>query len=223
MTLSLNSESNNEYLPPESTNGTNMPRDAFGQPREVDNPSISRDTLVSIPSTPRKRRLLPLTLSIFYTLLMLFFWVVTAILCLRPIKGSGWYDSYSFFEPCYFQDGVSRWGFLCKERIGDIGLEVTVNDRWRRMARMIGSILSVAAVPISSAICSRGAVVYLQNRKERSFALHKAIVIADKGWSDPNLLCSVFLSRKNHKEINQYLLLSTCICALGSFPILVPS
>lgn len=218
MTLLLNAEFNDDCLPEEPTEGTEGPHDAFCQTKEVDNPPISRDTLVSIPSTPRiRRQLLPLSLSIFYTTLMLFFWVITAILCIKPIKGSGWYDSYSFFGPYYFQDSELGTGFGCDPDMYFIDLQVTTNDRWRRMVRMVSSILSILAIHISSAICSRGAVVYLQNRKQQSLSLHKAITLADAGWSSPSVLASILLSRKKHRDINRYLLLCMFICALGSF------
>lgn len=201
-----NAEPNNEYLLQESTN------DAFG-PQKKD--PITQDALVSIPSSPRKRRLLSLGLSICYTVLMLIFWVITAILCKKPIKGSGWYDSYSHFGPCYFQDSGAGLGLACKKSMEFVGVELAVNDRWRRTTRVMSAILSVTAIPISTAICSRGAVVYLQNQNQRRFALQKAVILADRGWTDPNILGSFLLNRKKLGEMNIFLLVSVCICALG--------
>ncbi|KAK2599100.1 hypothetical protein QQS21_005441 [Conoideocrella luteorostrata] len=60
-----------------------------------------------------------------------------------------------------------------------------------RAARVMQSVTSVLTIPLTSAVCTRAAVIYMQRRNEMAGngpSLRQTMVLADKGWSDPVIL-----------------------------------
>lgn len=202
----------------------NVRADIIDQQGEAEKLLVTCDTPVSIPPIPRKKRPLSLLGCFLYAFILIFCWSITAILCVRPMKGSGWHDSYASVGPCTYSEGGMGYGFDCDnwKNIMTQG-QLTTNDRWRRTVRVLGTIMSVAAIPVSSALCARGAVAYIQNRYPEEFPFSKVMALADRGWINPTTMGHALFARDRRKYLSWYLIISLCICALGRYRILYPS
>lgn len=194
-------------------------RDELGDHQaEAEKLLVTSDTPVSIPQIPRKRRPLSLLCCFLYAFILIFCWSITAILCVRPIKGSGWHDTYTYIGPCTYSEGGMAQGFSCDgwENILTRS-QLAANDRWRRTVRVLGTVMSVAAIPVSSALCARGAVAYIQNRYPDDFPFSKVIPLADRGWLNPTIMGGALFARDRRKYLSWYLIVSLCICGFGMY------
>ncbi|KAF9893307.1 hypothetical protein FE257_011737 [Aspergillus nanangensis] len=209
--------SSRRHEPPEINRDYHeISQDASEDALRLEKAFLTRDAVEIIPPSGRARRWAPLFITFVYLFLMLFFWVVTATLCFQPIKGDKWYTSYSEIGPCHVDDSGSGFGFTCIDLQKTMLREaLTANDRWRRTARILGSLMSVLAIPVSSAICARGAVAYVQNQK-RTFAFSKAMALADRGWWDPTIAGKMLMPSGRRRYTSHYLLFAACICAFGA-------
>ena len=111
---------------------------------------------------------------VFYATLVLFSWVVICTLSYRPITTG----SYSWVE------GSKDSQFVVTEQVQ---AKYRQNENWYKAAQVIQSIASVLTIPLTSTICSRAAVVYLQRRSGNQSVkstLRQLMVLADKGWTD---------------------------------------
>ena len=82
---------------------------------------------------------LKLWLVLLYTIVTSFSWIVTCILCYRPIRLATYRDQGTFTKKQY-ED----------------------NDWWTRIARVTNSIVSLITIPVSSTVCAKAAVAYCQ-------------------------------------------------------------
>lgn len=198
-----------------------VPDGLVNQQEEAEKLLVTSDTLVSIPPIPRKKRPLSLLACFLYAFIMIFCWSITAFLCIRPMKGSGWHDSYTYVGPCTYSEGGMSHGFDCDSNENIMTMsQLATNDRWRRTVRVLGTIMSVAAIPVSSALCARGAVAYLQNRYPEDFPFSKVIPLADRGWMSPIIMSRALFGRDGRKYLSWYLIIALCICALGKCKVL---
>lgn len=59
------------------------------------------------------------------------------------------------------------------------------NERWFQAARVVQAIVAVLTLPMTTAVCSKAAVLIAQGpSKGRSMSLRKTVILANKGWSD---------------------------------------
>ncbi|KAK7031730.1 hypothetical protein R3P38DRAFT_2522568 [Favolaschia claudopus] len=114
--------------------------------------------------------------TLFYIALAAYAWVVTCILSRKPI-------------------GVNYYGVrFLDNRYGDVGAQafhaLFVNsEKHFRAARILQSIVSVLTVPLTSAACTRAAVVFLQSeRRSGRLTMRQAIALADGAWTDIPLI-----------------------------------
>ncbi|KAJ5671878.1 hypothetical protein N7507_001005 [Penicillium longicatenatum] len=131
---------------------------------------------VNTPLPPQARLLARswyiLYLALGYIGLALFSWVVTCILSVRPITANHYgvwiwnaqNNGYGWTSSDYFHSLYVR------------------NERWYRAAQIIQSIVTVFTIPLTSAVCSSAAVIYIQQR--RGLSLLQMMTLADKGWND---------------------------------------
>ena len=128
-----------------------------------------------ISSTTLHRSAYPLLLVTLYSTAALFAWIITCILSQRPITvghyGVWVYNSGKRHQ--YYQSGEAR--FFNRLFID--------NEKWYRTARVVQAFVGVLAIPLTSAVCSSAAVIFVQ--RNRSLTLRKLLVLADKGWTDP--------------------------------------
>ncbi|PGH13107.1 hypothetical protein AJ80_06479 [Polytolypa hystricis UAMH7299] len=175
-------------------------------------------TVRGAPPAPRKRRYIALFFMSLYGFLLLFSWIVSVILAFKPLNKPAWYTSYSQpgHAPCHYIDAGTGQSFACEGNLKEVTLdELAMNDRWRRAMRIVNSIMAVLALPISSGICARAAVVYLQNRRNDTFAISKVLALADRRWLDPVAMGQLFIPRSRLKYSSKFLYIATFVCVLG--------
>lgn len=124
-------------------------------------------------------------LVLLYAAAALYAWVIICILAHRPIDGKA-----------YGGDILHSWHALP-------GSDYTVNEylallfakseRYLRAARVVLSLVSVLSIPLTSAVCSQAAVVYIQRKRGNNVpTLRQSMALADKGWTDIVLLRKLF-------------------------------
>lgn len=150
-----------------------------------------------------------LCLVILYVGLAIFAWVVTCYLSFRPITTSHYDlrdDDNSNYGPAAWSGGKSSNLFFAH------------NERWYRAARIIQSIVSVATIPLTSAVCSSCAVIFIQ-RRAKNISIRQVMTLADKGWTDLSVYAKTmaFFAEDGWKIFgSSFLLLAIFVNLLGS-------
>ena len=134
-----------------------------------------------------------------YICLALFAWISTCILSFRP-----------FFWPTYFADTTQTLGY------SDLGHLYSKNQRWFQATRVLQSIVSVLAIPLTSAICAKAAVVFTQRSSRRtSLSLRQTMALADKGWASPATVLRASTPQGFKHIGSSFLLIAVVINLLG--------
>ncbi|KAK2802463.1 hypothetical protein FQN51_004526 [Onygenales sp. PD_10] len=180
---------------------------------------MEKDTLRSISTAPKKRYFITSFMITLYSILLLLSWIITVVLSAKPLNGRRWHASWTApdIRPCHYSDGGWGTGFGC-DGMENIMTEdqLGLNESWRKSVRFIGSVMAVAAIPVSSAICARAAVAYLQNKENGTFRLSEAITLANRAWWDPILASKLLHPQHRQLHFSKFLLLATSVCALGA-------
>lgn len=148
------------------------------KPAQVENmaendTNVERPKPEKIPSTELHRSGYTLFLVLVYIDLAIFASAVTCSLSFRPITtashgpliGNG---SYVYHEFAWYT--ISLYN---------------KNQKWYQAARVIQAIVSVLTIPLTSAVCSSAAVVFVQKKTSHGgLSMRQVITIADKGWTD---------------------------------------
>ncbi|KAJ5322590.1 hypothetical protein N7452_010879 [Penicillium brevicompactum] len=92
---------------------------------------------------------------------------------------------------------------------------INVNARWYRAARVLWGIVSVMTLPLASAVCSFVAVGYVQtqNYHKRMPNLRQTLTLADRGWTSPRVVFSMF--RHPRKEATSLLWAALALHLVG--------
>ncbi|PYI01959.1 hypothetical protein BO78DRAFT_472951 [Aspergillus sclerotiicarbonarius CBS 121057] len=134
----------------------------------------------SRPTKPKEIRFWPQIyvpiLVMIYVGLLLAAWSIICLLSRGRLVRS--LDS----EEYYTADSINVQAFL------------TAVSRWHRAGTVLWNIVGVATIPLASAVCSFAAVGFLQSQKYRKadLTLRQTLVIADHGWTNPNVILSMF-------------------------------
>ena len=59
------------------------------------------------------------------------------------------------------------------------------NEKWLQAAQVVQSIVAVFTIPLASTVCSKAAVIFVQQQGQRELSLRQTIALADRGWTDP--------------------------------------
>lgn len=141
--------------------------------QQLDDSAGKKELERDSPSTTLHRSPYILFLVLIYTFLILFAWVITCILVSRPIT-TGHYGIY--------MGNDSTGGY--PSAVGSHTLYVD-NEHWYRAVRVIQAIVSTLTIPLASAVCSAGAVVFTQKgKRENTLSLRQLMVLATSGWAD---------------------------------------
>ena len=169
-------------------------------------PAAEKSTpTAKIPSTTLHRSGYILVLVLLYAALALTSWVLLCLLTFKPLTAHHYgvdidtrrNNGYGWVSPLYIH-GL----YLKSEHIF-------------RAAKVIQAIVSVLTIPLTSAVCSKAAVVFVQHRKQRlGFTLRQLMVLADKGWTDPDVI-SRLLFAGWRKYGSSFLLLAILLNLLG--------
>ncbi|KAJ5198505.1 uncharacterized protein N7498_007622 [Penicillium cinerascens] len=109
--------------------------------------------------------------TILFAALVVYSWVVLAILSFRPMSTRSW-EAYTTQYGIYPQN-----------------LDYSIDAQLYRSARIIQSIVSVLILPWTSAVCAYAAVVFVQNQKDGlSMTMRQVMNLADRRWMDISLI-----------------------------------
>ncbi|KAL2008765.1 hypothetical protein VTN00DRAFT_6959 [Thermoascus crustaceus] len=93
------------------------------------------------------------------------------------------------------------------------------NETWYRTARVIQSIVVVLTIPLTSAVCSSAAVIYVQRCRHASpsnFTIRQLMNLADKGWTDPTTYTRLLFKKGGWKCYGSgFLVLAVLLNVLG--------
>lgn len=159
------------------------------------------------PSAKLHRSGYILCLVVLYVGLAIFAWVVTCYLTFRPITTSH-YDLRAGDNSNYNPSESS-----------DPNPLFTRNERWYHAARIIQSIVTVSTIPLTSAVCSSAAVVFIQQRSTKGISMRQVMTPADKGWTDLSIYAKTlaFFADDGWKHFgSSFLLLAILVNLLGS-------
>ena len=134
-------------------------------------------------------------LLLFYLPLLVLPWILTCIMMFRPIM-----------KPSYINQ-VGKYSVR----------DIWYMEWWLIATKIIDGVASVLAVPIVSALLAQGAVVYTQRRKEKGqkeVNLEQTFALANKGWSDIPIICSV-LDEHSPRKTSPYLWYGVGLILLG--------
>lgn len=73
---------------------------------------------------------------------------------------------------------------------------------------------AVLTIPLTSAVCSKAAVIYVQRRGQRMLSLRQTMTLADKGWTEPEIFLKLMTG--SYKRYGSwFLLLAIAVHILG--------
>lgn len=114
-----------------------------------------------------------LLLLLFYTALTILGWVVTCILSFRPLNAKHGSWSSGVLESETTSLTVMR-------------KQITETHNWLLATKILRAITAVLTVPVTSAACALGAVVFVQqNGKKSRLNVRRVAMLADRAWLDP--------------------------------------
>lgn len=150
---------------------------------------------------PRKarelqRHRLGLWLVLVYSVSTIFTWTITCVLCYRPVTLPTYYDPGSDYTRAQYDS----------------------NDRWRRLTRVTSALVGSVTIPVTSAVCAKAAVVYCQKhsyRRNQMITMRQMIALADKGWSDIQILLDIMRPSTSRRTRSTLLIISCLLCGLG--------
>lgn len=178
-------------------------------------------------SVPLKRTVYPVFLVLFYSAAAIYSWAIICILTYRPIGGVGygidqlnhvgknlseWQRFLKMHDPLEWED---PWkGNAFSKHLNEF---YNKSEEYLRAARVVQALVSVATVPLTSAVCLQVAVVYTQQKRTSNGpTLRQSMALADKGWTDPILLGNLIFGGWR-KYSSALLILSLFVHLLGEF------
>lgn len=144
---------------------------------------------------------------LLYIALAIFAWVVTCYLSFRPITTKH-YDLRA--------SDNNNWAEPNKDYQNPLFVR---NEQWYRAARIIQSVVSVLTIPLTSAVCSSAAVIFIQQRAQKGITVRQVMTLADKGWADLSTYLNIlpfFASHGWRRFGSSFLLLAILLNLLGS-------
>lgn len=161
------------------------------------------------PSTRLYRSTYVLLLTLLYMGFAIFAWTVTCILSLRPITAN-------HYGAWIWDNNNNGYGASSPKHLQSLYVK---NENWFRTARVIQALVGVLTIPVTSAVCSAAAVVFVQRNGSRSdITIRKVMTLADKCWTDPPTYLRTFpyLVSKGWKRYGtSFLFLAMFLCLLG--------
>ncbi|GIK06324.1 hypothetical protein Aspvir_001971 [Aspergillus viridinutans] len=161
------------------------------------------------PSVPLQRSVYTVLLTLLYGAAALYAWVIICILTDRPIGA----NSYGPSELDRILSGPHLGTTTVPEYLDALFAK---SERYLRAARTVQSLVSVLTIPLTSAVCSQTAVVYIQRKRgDKRPTLRQSMALADKGWTDLVLLKNLVFGGWN-KYRSSLLLFALFLHLLGA-------
>lgn len=161
-----------------------------------------------VPAANLKRYPLIIVLTAIYVAASTAAWVLLCIMTKRPINGTtyGYEHGYEYEYSDQEQDNQAVF---------------VQNERYLRAVRILQSGVSVFTIPLTSAVCSRAAVVFAQRRLSpagnSNITLRQTMALADKGWTDPSIIAKLVFG-KWRQYGSWFLLFALAMNAFGKTP-----
>ncbi|KAJ5175369.1 uncharacterized protein N7482_001246 [Penicillium canariense] len=163
---------------------------------------------LSAPPSARLHRSGYILFTVFlYIGLAVFAWVVTCYLSFRPITTKH-YDLQALDN--------GNWALPDRNYQNPL---FGRNEQWYRAARIIQSVVGILTIPLTSAVCSSAAVIFIQQRAHKGITVRQVMTLADKGWADLATYARIlpFLTTDEWKRFgSSFLLLAILLNLLGS-------
>ena len=143
-----------------------------------------------------QRHSLGLWLVLVYSVLTTFTWIITCVLCYRPVTIPTYYDPDSDYTRAQYDS----------------------NDLWRRGAKVASALLGSITIPATSAICAKVTVVYCQKNSSphnQMLTMRQMLALADKGWSDIQTLLDIMRPSTSRRTRSTLLITSALLCGVG--------
>ena len=148
-------------------------------------------------STLRGIRLHKSTLFIItvYSIVAVAIWMITCVLSYRPISFATYYDETGRFNDEQYRE----------------------NDRWRKFANVMPSLLGTISIPVTSVVCAKAAAVYSRrcSKKSTPGVTMEQRVESDKSLLDNGMLRGLRRAGTDRSMSITLLILSTFFCGLG--------
>ena len=142
--------------------------------------TTGQHTASPVPSASLRRSSYVIYMVLLYAALATFAWVITCIQVYKPLTVGHYGVKVG---------GDNGYGWSSGEYIHGL---YTRNEQYFRASRVLQAVVGVLTIPLTSAICSKAAVAYVQQRKQSSgFSMRQLMVLADRGWTDPGVMSKV--------------------------------
>ncbi|KAJ5494553.1 hypothetical protein N7463_010640 [Penicillium fimorum] len=130
-------------------------------------------------SVPLQRSVYMVFLVLLYGVAAIYAWAIICILTYRPIGGT-------YYGMDELNEIPEDYSYVPTE---DLAIFFARSEKYLRAARIVQSLVSVVTIPLTSAVCSQAAVVYIQRKRgKNSPTLRQSMALADKGWMDIAML-----------------------------------
>ena len=166
-------------------------------PESLRSSSGDGDQVDNTPTVTLHRSGYILLMVSIYASLALTAWILICILASRPLTTKRYgYD----FQGSSFAD---RQYLKSKEIY--------------RAARTVQAVVTVLTIPLTSAVCSAAAVVFVQSKiKKRHLTMRQMMALADKGWTDPTTIAKLMVGR-GRRLSSSFLIFALLLNLFGEF------
>ena len=130
-----------------------------------------------------------------YSILTVAIWTITCVLSYRPISFATYYDETGRFSDEQYRE----------------------NDRWRKFAKVMPSLLGTISIPVTSIICAKAAEVYARRCSKKSITgvTIEQRVASDKSLLDNGMLRGLRRSSSDRGMSSALLFSLALFCGLG--------
>lgn len=164
--------------------------------------------LVRLSSTHLKRSFDMVFSCVMFAALAVAAWAITCITARRPINA----HSYSYDRHWAVKHPNQ---FLDQQHSGAYG--VIECENYVKASKMMQAIVAILTVPLTSAVCSQAAVVYLQRagQRGRGPTLRQAMTLADKSWTEPLVVLKMFFRWNWRRKGSRFFALAVSLTLWG--------
>lgn len=191
-------------------------------PQAENDAQVTKEKHSQSPVAALKRYPFIVLLTICYITVTAGAWGLMCVIIQRPINGSTY--GLELNSTNYLYGSKPQFGHHPYQNL------FITNERYLKTVRILQSGVSVLTIPLTSAVCSRAAVVFAQRRLSQGtgrgrITLRQTMALADKGWTDPSIIAKLLFG-KWRQYGSQFLLLALTLNTIGEvsleiFPIIV--
>jgi hypothetical protein len=158
---------------------------------------------------PLERSVYIVFLVLLYGAAALYAWATICILTHRPIGQNTYTPEWEIYD------------FLIDQRKYTVPENLDLffgrSERYLRAARVVQAVVSILTIPLTTAVCSQAAVVYVQKKRGINRpTLRQSMALGDKGWADLEILRKLFFGGWK-KYRSSLLLFALFLHILGEF------